>query len=467
MTSPNPTRFCAPLTALLACFVLAIAPSTASLSAQTGAPDQSAEAWDLKRCIDYALEHSLSVELGEIGMEQANVDLRQSRLAQYPNISANSSYGIGFGRATNQDNQIISASRTQSANLSLNGGMTLYSGGVIRNGIRLSESAAELAKMDRDAAQNGVMLDVAQAYIGVLLAEEDLNRLQAQISVSQQNLANSQKLADAGVIPEGNLRDLEAQIASDEFALVNAQNGVAIAYLSLRLAMMVEQGTIFRVAQPDEGMMDALLVEQDYNTEQIFQYAAKNLPSYAGNALNERIAELGINIARAGFFPTLGLGGGASTQWFTINGAAGDFIPPLGTQLDNNFGQNVGLNLNIPIFSNGSNKAAVRGAELDLQRTKVANAQELNTLRQLVQQAVADAQNNAATYRSARKLLEARVLAADFAQKRFEAGQAPALDLNNARNLVIQAQASLLQAKYNYLLAVKVLDFYQGRPLHF
>lgn len=429
--------------------------------------DERAPGWDLERCLNYALEHNLNVELGEIGIEQAAVDLQRSRLAQYPNVSANSSYGIGFGRATNQNNQIISASRTQSTNFSVNAGMTIYNGGSIRNGIRLSESAAELAKLDRDAAKNAVMLDVAQAYMAVLLAQENVAQFEAQIKVSRDNLANSQKLADAGVIPEGNLRDLEAQIASDEFNLINAENGVATAYLNLRLVMQAEDGLLFRVAEPESELLAELLVQEDYDVDAIYRYAAKNLPAYAGNAVAERMAELGITIARAGFFPTLGLGGGANTQWFTINGPAGDILPDFGTQLDNNFGQNVGVNLSIPIFSNGINKAAVRTAELDVKRTQVANAQELNSLRQLVQQAVVDAQNNAATYRSALKLLEARQLAADFAQKRFEAGQSPSLDLNNARNLVIQAQAALLQAKYNYLLAVKVLDFYQGRPLYF
>jgi outer membrane protein len=283
------------LLALLASF-----PSSAQSTAAFQG-DAALDSWDLKRCIDYALEHSLNVELGEIGMEQAAVDLRQSRLAQLPSLSANGNYGIGFGRATNQDNQIISASRTQSSTFSVNAGMNLYSGGSIRNGIRLSQSAAELAKLDRDATKNSVMLEVAQAYIGVLLAEEDLTRLEAQMAVSRENLANSQKLADAGVIPEGNLRDLEAQIASDEFALVNAQNSVNIAYLSLRLVMMAEEGTDFRVAKPDEATMSALLVEDDYNIESIFQYAAQNLPAYAGNTVAERIAELGINIARAGW----------------------------------------------------------------------------------------------------------------------------------------------------------------------
>jgi outer membrane protein len=431
-------------------------------------PWSDAPAWTLRQCTDYALEHSLDVRLGEIGMEQAEVDLRRSRMAQLPTFSANANYGLGFGRITTPDNNTISVNQTtQSTSFSVNGGMTLYGGGAIRHGIRQGQTAAELSRLDREAAEDNVRLTVLQAYLGVLLAQEDYRRVEAQIAVSRDNLANSAKLAEAGVIPEGNLRDLEAQVASDELALVSARNGVTLAYLGLRLALQADEGTAFRVEAPSPEAMTRYLMVEDWDAEMIYRYASAQLPAFAGNALAEEAARLGVSIARAGFFPTLGLGGGANTSWFTISGEAGDFLPGFGDQLDRNLGENVGINLSIPLFSAGANRAAVRSAELGVERTRVANAQELNALRQTIQQAVADAEASAGSYRAAQKVVDARRLAAEFAQRRFEAGQGNAFELNQARTLLQQAEADLLRAKYNFLLTRKVLDFYRGQPIEF
>jgi outer membrane protein len=212
--------------------------------------------------------------------------------------------------------------------------------------------------------------------------------------------------------------------------------------------------------------MASELVKEDWDAYAIFQRATGTLAAYTSNDLAESIARQNISLARAGFWPTLSLGGGANTTWFSSSELA-QFLPSYSTQLDNNLAESVGLSLNIPLFSNGTNQAAVQSAELGLRQQEIFNEQELNLLLQTVQQAVADAEAAAGSYVASIKVVEARRLATDFAQKRFDAGQATAFEFNNARNLLQQAEADLLRSKYTFLLARKTLDFYQGKELQF
>ncbi len=422
------------------------------------------QTWNLEKCLDYALSNNLDVQLSTIGVDQADVNLKQSQLSRLPNLNGSTSYGLSFGRFTNPDNLTIDASTSQNNSFSLNSSVPLFQGFGLVRGVRLAQDRRALAELDQGAAEDQVKLNVLAAYLRVLLALEDQRRNDVQIEVSRDNLSNSQRLANAGVIPEGNLRELEAQVATDELAVIQSQNAIAIAYLQLKLVMQADPEEEFSVEVPDPARMDALLAVENWDPKTIFLFAANNLPSFTGNALAEQIAQDNIALAKSDLYPSIGLSGGASTSWFTEKTLA-DFLPSYGTQLNNNFGQFVGIGLNIPIFNGGIVRSNIQSAELSFDRQKLTNQIELNTLRQTIEQAVADAKAASSSYRAASKVVEARQLALDFAQKRFEAGQAPSFELNNARNLLVASQVDLLTAKYNFVLASKTLEFYQGRKI--
>lgn len=421
--------------------------------------------WSLEKCLNYALEHNLDVRLAGIGVEQADVTLQQRRLNRLPNVTGNAYYGLAFGRFTNPDNLTIDASRSQSNSFGLNGNLPIFQGFGLMRSIRSAIDQRGLAETDQKAAEDQVRINVLQAYLQVLLALEDERRREVQIEVSRDNLSNSARLAKAGVIPEGNLRELEAQVATDELGVIQASNNIVLAYLQLRLVMQAGEEADFVVQGPDPAATDALLAVEDWDASAIYRYASGTLPAVTRNLMAEQLAKDNIDLARSDLYPSLGLSGGASTSWFTEKAVA-DFLPSYSNQLDDNFGQFVGLGLNVPIFTNGLVRANIRNAELSLDQQKISSERDLNTLRQTIEQSVADAKAAASSYQASSKVVEARKLALEFAQKRFEAGQAPSFELNNARNLLIAAEADLLTAKYNYLLASKVLDFYQGRPLN-
>jgi outer membrane protein len=427
-------------------------------------PLRAQENWSLDRCIQYALEHNLDVQLAGVGVEQADLNLQQSRLARLPNLNANASYGLSWGRFTNPDNLTIDATRSQSNQYSLNSTMPVFQGFGIHRTIRLSEDQRSLAEMDRKAAEDQVRLNVLSAYVQVLLAGEDLRSRELQVELSRDNLSNSRRLVEAGSLPEGNLRELEAQVATEELGILQADNNLTLALLQLRLVMQAEPDLEFGVSAPAEGSLEALPPGDRWSASEIYRYAERNLPALARNDLAEQVAMDNIQLARSGLFPSIGISGGASTSWFTEKALA-DFLPDYGTQLDNNFGQFVGIGLTIPMFNNGQVRNNIRSAELNLEQQRITAERERNTLRQTIEQAVAEARAAASRYEATLKVADARQLALEFAQKRFDAGQAPVFELTNARNLYLAAQADLLGARYGYLLAAKTLDFYRGVPL--
>lgn len=425
---------------------------------------QGQKVWTLQGCIDQALENNLALQRGDIDIQATEARLKQAKLARWPNLSANTSYGLGFGRATNQDNITLTTNVSQSQNYSVNSAVNLFSGFATSLNIRQNEALLEASQLAQDELSDQISLQVANAYLGVLLALEDQKRARTQLELSEDNLENSQKLVDAGTIPEGNLRDLEAQVATDQLGIINASNTTSLAKLNLQLLMLVDEND-FEVEIPSDAVFEAiLLTSTDWDPRAITEYAATNLPQFKGNDLAITIEDFNVDIAKSARWPSIGMSGGINTTWFTVSDPPVP-LPSYGDQLNDNLGQSLAMRIQIPIFSNGITVNNIRQAEFQRERVLSFNQEERNILYQTISQAVADAKAFQSSYKASMAVVEARQQALDFTERRFNAGQAASFEFTNARNLLAAAQVDAIRAKYNYIFAIKVLDFYQGSSL--
>ena len=83
-----------------------------------------------------------------------------------------------------------------------------------------------------------------------------------------------------------------------------------------------------------------------------------------------------------------------------------------------------------------------------------------------MQQAYADANNALRKYFSAKDAVASYGESFAYTQRKFDAGLATSLDLNTAKNELTRAESEMLQAKYEYLLRSKIIDFYMGKPIY-
>src|SRR5437762_2337325 len=60
---------------------------------------QIAEKWDLRKCVDYALDHNISIKQQDIQSQIAQLTYKQNDLSKYPNLNLNSNIGLNTGRS--------------------------------------------------------------------------------------------------------------------------------------------------------------------------------------------------------------------------------------------------------------------------------------------------------------------------------------------------------------------------------
>jgi outer membrane protein len=468
----------------LTLITLLVAALTAQISAQ--------ETWTLQECINYARQNNLQVKQAQATVQSNELTLKQNQFNRLPNLRATASYGNNFGLSVNPLTNTLTNVSIGFNNISVSAGMTVFSGNQINNRIKQSKMLLEAAQLDAADAENTLALDIATAYLNILLGQEQLENAETQLELSQAQLDQIDRLIRAGARPENERFDLLAQIARNEQTIIDAQNSIALNYLSLKQLMNLDPNTDMQIASPE-----VTIPAQDpdeFNLNEVFVAALGTQPQIRANDLRMQSAETGVDIAKGAYYPTVSLFGNLDTRYSTegqqptgevnivrqstdviINGEPSVLeqdVPrpvfeksPYFDQLNNNFGQSFGLSLNIPIFNNLQNRIGVQRARLDVITTEVQNEQVRQQLKTNIQQAIANARAAKRSYDAAERSVEAAQIAFDNAQKQFELGAINTFDYTTARNNLDQAQISLIQAKYQLFFNVKVVDFYLGRPI--
>jgi outer membrane protein len=448
--------------------------------------------WNLQQCIEYALKNNIQVKGAQLNVELAKENLLQSKARVLPNLNGSFYHNYNFGKTIDPFTNTFATDRVLSQNLSLSSSMTLFNGLATYNTIKQNQSSFAAQKYDADKTRNEVSLNIASAYLQVLLSTELVDVASNQLTITKQQLERTQKLFDAGALAKGNLLDVESQLASEELQLVTSQNQLDIAYLSLVQYMQLESADGFKIEKLDiQAPNENSLVS---TPTQIYDAATRSLPEVKSAELKIKSTEYTLNASKGQALPSLSLNGSYGTGYsgrskqlltstpngnqviaYTTSGEAvvvPDFIntyetTPRNTQFNDNLNKSIGVSLRVPIFNNLQVRTAVSRAKINVESSKLELEQTQLQLRRSIQQAYADASGALKKYKASQKSVDALRESFKYTQQRFDVGLINSLDYNTVKNNLVRAESNLLQAKYEYVFKIKVLDYYQGKPISF
>jgi outer membrane protein len=450
--------------------------------------------WSLEQCIKYAIKNNVTVMQNEIQVDAAISNLQQSKASRYPSLNANANQGFNFGRSIDPfTNQFVNQ-QVNSNNFSLQASITLFNGLQIQNTIRQNLASLEVNQLNVKQIRNTTALLVATNYLNVLLNKELLVVAEKNVASTKEQLERTEKLFKAGAIAENDVINLRATLANNELAVVNARNQLDIAKANIQQAMNYPIANDFEV---EEVPIESLSVNAIENsTSQIYNIAEKTQYNIRSADKNIESFQYGIEIARAGRYPTLTLSGTLFTGYssatkksiietveikdrvigrvLTTNDPVvadiTDFIQNrvdylYFDQIGDNFRQQVSLNLNIPIFNGWQVRNQIARSTINKRNAELQAQSARNQLRIDIENAYVTAKSAYNTYEARVKQLEAQELAFVTAEKRYNAGAANVVDFNIARINRDNARSDLVRSKYDYLFRKKVLDFYEDKPL--
>jgi outer membrane protein len=455
-----------------------------ALRSQTG--------WDLQQCIAYALKHNISLKQALLNSEIISNNTTQSKAAILPSLNMGAQHNYNFGQTIDRFTNTFANTQVLSQNFYVSSNLVLWSGLSQYNTIKANEynylSSVENVKQ----MQNDLSLNVANAYIALIFAEELLKISESQTKVTQEQLERTQKLVNAGTIAKSIEYDVKAQLANEQVNVTTAENNLSISLLNLKQLLNLDSVTNFTIVRPNLSVEDGQLLNN--NIQYIYETSVKNQPNIKSGEYSILSSERSLAASKGRISPTLsfnasmgtGTSGlakdilGVTYNGFQVSGITnkGDSVFTPVTQLitrktsfedqfNNNINKSIGFTINIPLFNGLQTHTAIKNAKLNTLNARFTQDLAKQNLYKTISQAYVSAKAALNKYMATRLSVDAASESFKYAQQKFDAGVISAFDFSTSKNRLFAAESNLLQAKYDYIFKLKVLDYYQGKPLGF
>jgi outer membrane protein len=423
--------------------------------------------WTFQQCLDTALQRNISLNQSRLSIDLSSITLEQSKANRFPNLSASARDGISFGRSVNPTTNQYVERTTNSSSFGVNTGVDLFNGFQISRTILQNKMNLDAVKTDMENVRNQVTLNITTAYLQLLFQYEILKSAKNQAEATVIQVDRTQKMVNAGKVPESNLYTIRSQQATDNLAVVNAQGQLDLAKVTLEQLMEIPVIDSFEVKIPD--LVEPLLLLNQTNQE-IYAKALTVQPQIAGASIRTNSALMGIKISEGARYPSVSLNGGVNSNYsVTSRTGTGSSIndSPFFPQLWNNLGESIGLNLSIPIYSNRQIKSNIERAKINALSAQLDEQNTRLQLRKTIEQSYTDLRNSIKKYEATKEQISAAELSYRNMERKYNVGMSTAIDYLIEKNNYFQAQSNSIQAKYDYIFKSKILDFYQGKPIQF
>jgi outer membrane protein len=423
--------------------------------------------WSLRECVDYAVEHNLQVIQNQYSKQIQDSNLKMARKQYLPSVSASVGNTVSFGQASLGTGSIRNDRFGNNANLGAD--ILIYNNGRLEKTIRKTEFDVEASQYDIETIKNDISLQIAQQYLTTLLNKEIVKISESAVENAQKQYDRAKITTQIGTTAQTILAEAEAALAREKQNLKTAEINVGRSLFAMAQLLQLPDYKDFDVENvnvPDQ------LEPQLKSVDDVLATAYETQPQVKAAESRIRSAQAQTEVSKTAFWPTItasaGIGSFYNNLLNTDNiGNEFIYIKEKGyfQQYKDNFGQNAGVSVNIPIFNKGITKLQVEQSKINESVAKITLEQQKQTVRQNVQKAQFDVDANYETFLSAMETEKSTKLALDFADKSYTAGRTTIYDVNVARNNYANAQGSVAQAKYNYLFSLKLLNFYAGIPL--
>ena len=414
--------------------------------------------WDLQSCIDYALEQNITIRKNRVTAESTQIDVKTAKAALFPSLSFSTSQQV-VNRPYQETSSRVSGSEIISSNsktsyngnYGLNASWTIYNGSKRLKTLKQERLNNQVAELDVATSENTIKESIAQIYIQILYAAESVrvNENTLQVSIAQRD--RGQELA------KSDFAQLEAQVSTDRYQLVTAQATLQDYKLQLKQLLELDGENEMNVYLPnlsDENVLAPLPAKKD-----VYVSALAIRPEIEASKLNVEASELGIDIAKSSYFPTVSLSAGIGTN----HTSGSDFT--FGEQVKNGWNNSIGLSVSVPIFNNRQTKSAVQKARLQRETNMLSLLDEQKALYKAIESLWLDANSAQQRYAAANEKLRSTQISYDLISEQFNLGMKNTVELLTEKNNLLQAQQEQLQAKYMAILNTQLLKFYQGDKL--
>jgi len=422
--------------------------------------------WTLQECIDYALEHNITLKKSQLRKESATEDLKGAKAALFPTLNASTNQSLGYRPWQESGTQLVTNGEVNAkvdkayynGSYSLSSQWTLWNGKRNVNTVKLDRLAEQEAELQVEESANSIQQSIARVYSQILYTDESVKVMEEVAETSRKNEQRGREMVEVGSMSKADLAQLTSQRATDEYNLVVAQTNLAKYKLQLKQLLEITGEEAFDIAMPSASDQQALADIPALGS--VYEQALLQRPEIKNAKLGIEASDIQLKIARAGHMPTVSLSGGVSTNSSSNNSKDWN------KQIKTNFDAAAGVNVSIPIFDNRKARTAIRKARIQQEQAQLTLQSNQKTLYKAIESYWLEAVSNQQKFRAAQATVASQQTSYDLLSEQFQLGLKNVVELMTGKANLLKAQQNRLQSKYTTILNQQLLRFYEGEPMN-
>jgi outer membrane protein len=417
--------------------------------------------WTLEECIRYAIDNNIQIKQQVVQTDIQKNNLALAKLSLLPSMNITADHNYSFGRALDLLQYKYVTNNILYEDFVLGGSTNLFSGLINYNTIMKNKYQLLAGEQDLQNAKDNISLNIALAYLQILLNKELVIATNNQLETSNQQIEKTRRMVDAGSVPRGNLLDIVSQAAQEEVQLINMKNQLDISYLTLTQMLELNTPEGFEISMPQITVDTATVITG--NVDDIYSVASKNRPEIKSAELKLSASQYDLRIARGGRSPRFTINHSVSTRYSYLYNDTSNVS--FRDQFKNYLNYGIGLSLTVPLLNGWQVNKNISNAKLEIINSQYSLEAAKKTLYKNIQQAYEDASAALKKYNASLKAVASTEESFRYTQQKYDVGMVTPVDYTVAKTQFLNAQSDLSQAKYEYIFKTKVLDFYKGLPL--
>lgn len=426
---------------------------------------QAQEAWTLQQCIDYALSHNIQIQKNRMSEQEAAVTLSQYKGQLFPSLSFSTNQSMGYrpfeeSTAIVQNGQVTTTSNkiTYQGSYGLSANWTVWNGGINYKNVEAQKLQQEIQSLNTETSELSIRERIALYYVQILYTKEAMKVNEQLMQTAQSQYDRGLEFYNQGQISKAELAQLESQLSSSRYNLVNSETQVINYKRQLKALLELDLSAAFDVAGVTPSEEDVLALVP--SAQEVYDKALLTRPEIKGAEKSIDAADMQLDIAKRGYLPTIGVTASLNDSHFSGSNKS------YGSQFKQNLNMSAGLNVSVPIFDNRRTQSSIRQAKIRQANSRLDLADKKKTLSSTIEQYWIDAYRSQQNFVAAKQQVASQQVSYELLGEQFKAGLKNIVELLTARDNLLSAEQRMLEAKYTTLLNIQLLNLYAGESIN-
>ena len=418
--------------------------------------------WTLQDCIHWAKQQSITVQRKKVNVRTSQVDLQNAKANRLPTVDFSTSQYVSnrpfqesYSGVVGSEVISFSNKNSYSGNYGLNASMNLYNGGQTKNNIRLAEINTQIAELQVQVSELNIEELLTQLYVQILYSQDAVKHDDELIALAQAQLEQARARKQAGLLNKADVSQFEAQLAKDKYQKVADETALEGYRLQLKQLMELDGDDNLVLADP---VLENNVLAELPGKQEVYDHAVGTRPELKAQQLAMDRTYINEEIAKAGSRPVINANAGITTTNSTGNGN-------MFTQLKKQWSNGIGVSLIIPIWDHGKTKNAVARARLERENTYLDMVETQKNLWKTIENYWLQARNNQQRYIAAQENVDYCRESYDLTSEQFRLGMKNIVELTQDKTNLSTAIQQMLRAKYEALLNIALLKYYNGENI--